>query len=100
MRKIETLPEELVFVMSDGHQGARSCMLELMFYDENAVENLLFLYEHGIYGEKLYKLWRDCCFKNTNILKKTINAFQRGEFSKERINENLSSLYARPFVFN
>ncbi len=98
MRKIETLPEELLLVMSDGHNGARSCMLELMYYDENAVEKLLFLYDNGIYGELLYKLWKDCCFYDIKLLIETILAFKNGKLSKKKVMDSLSSLYARPFA--
>ena len=91
--------DEVISAMSEGNPGAIEC-IALMFLDDpyGTMLDLLLLDSLEIYGSKLYMIWNDCCDRNVKKMKKTLEAFRKGQFSKEEIHKNLSEVYAKPFI--
>lgn len=60
------------------------------------VISFILLDDWGIYGEKLYKLWSDCCYRNVDEFEKVLRNMQFNVFTKEFLHQHLSETYAKP----
>lgn len=91
--------EEIFNTMSDGNQDAVSCMKQMFRNNRvSAIQDIFFLDSMGLYGEKICKLWIDCCEQNERRFKETIKAFRKRRFTKKQIIENLSRKEPKPFI--
>ena len=90
--------EDVIITMAEGNPGAITCMVELINGWVMTLPDILLLDSMGIYGGKLYMLWNDCCGRDNEKFKKTLQAFHEGKFTEEEIHENLSRVRAEPFI--
>ena len=90
--------QDILITMSDGNPGALTCMMQMIQTDPMALLDILLFDSIGIYGSKIYMLWNDCCDRDMEKFKQTIQAFREGKFSEEEIHENLSRVRAEPFI--
>ena len=91
--------QEIVLTMSEGNPSALTCMMELLFVDcKTGLLDIQLFDSMGIYGSKIYMVWSDCCGRDMEKFKATIQAFREGKFTEQEIHENLSRPYARPFI--
>ena len=81
---------DMIIAMAEGNPGALSCLIELVKTNYGFLD-LLVLDRMEVYGEKIYILWNDCCSRNMTVLKEYLRSFRRGEVSKEKIHETLST---------
>ena len=88
---------DVLAVMSEGNPGALAFLTELIQSDPTASLAVLVLDSFGIYGEKIYKLWNDCCGRDFGKAKFLIAQFNNGKYSESEIHENLSQVRAKPF---
>lgn len=91
---------DVIIVMADKNPMARSCITKMLLQNspEKVFEFMYVLDSFGIYGEKLYILWHNCCCSNMKKFQQTIQAFRDGKFMEEEIQQNLSDGNIRPFV--
>ena len=87
---------EIANIMSEGNPGALETFMQMVNNDQ--IMDIYLCDSLDIRGYKLYMLNKDCCGKNTNKLKCTINMFRNNTFSKEEIQNNLNLTYALPFI--
>ena len=91
--------QDMLLTMCEGNPGALTCMMELLFAgSDTGLLDILLFDSMGIYGSKIYMVWNDCCGRDMEKFKKTIQAFREGKFTEQEINENLSQPYAKPFI--
>lgn len=90
--------KEVLLVMADGNPGALTCMVNMLNSYEEAILYLLYFDSMEIYGEKIYMLWNDCCDRDMQKFKKTIQYLQSGKVSREEIHKNLERPRAEPFI--
>lgn len=90
--------EDAVISMADGNPGAVFCMTAMMNSNPMAMLDILYFDSLGIYGEKIYMLWNDCCDRSMEKLNATLKYFRSGKVSREKILENLSQVRATPFI--
>lgn len=87
---------ESVFIkMSEGNPGAAQVVFELL---QSEPLELLTCDTIGLYGEKLYMLWNDCCNRDMAVMHKVLLAYRTGRVSADEIHEHLSGGYGRPFA--
>ena len=94
----EMTMEDVLITMAEGNPSALTCLLGMITSDPRALIDILLFDSMGIYGTKIYMLWNDCCDRDMEKFKKTIQAFREGKFSEREIHENLSRVRARPFI--
>lgn len=90
--------QDMLFEMSEGNPGALTCMMQMLNSYPEALLDILLFDTMGIYGSQIYMVWNDCCGRDMDKFKETIQAFREGKFSEEEIHENLSQGYAKPFI--
>lgn len=91
--------KDMLITMCEGNPGALTCMMQMIQTDPmTGIQDILLFDSMGIYGSKIYMVWNDCCGRDMGKFKETIQAFREGKFSEEEIHENLSRLYAKPFI--
>ena len=90
--------QDALIEMAEGNPGALTCMLEMLKSDSTALLDILYFDSMEIYGEKIYKLWNDCCNRDMDKFCETLKYLKSGKISKEEIQENLNSVYAKPFI--
>ena len=100
--KISDTIMDVCVKMSEGNPGALTCVMEMLRKDDwykNAPGFMLVLNldSIGVYGEKLYMLWSDCCGRDLNKLDLVLRNWQMGKLSKTDIHKNLSGGYGKPF---
>lgn len=81
--------------MSEGNPGAMTTALALVDRDPHL---LLMCDTLGLYGEKLYMLWNDCCGRDLPKMKKVLDAVRTGKISEATIHEHLDGGYGKPFA--
>ena len=54
--------------------------------------------KYGIVGDKIRKLYNDCCHKDTYEMIKTMQVISQDVYSKEEITANLNSKKSIPFI--
>lgn len=98
--KREMSPSKVIEVMGDENHRALSCIAKMFLIVSADVvwENMYLLDSLGIYGEKLYILWHNCCGSNILKFQATMEVFKTGTITETEIHENLSSILVEPFV--
>ena len=89
---------DMLITMSEGNPGALTCLMQMLESDPMAMLDILLFDSMGIYGSKIYMVWNDCCGRNMEKFKKTIQAFREGKFTEQEIHDNLSRVRAKPFI--
>lgn len=89
---------DLMVKMSEGNPGALVFCTELFKMGSRGVVTLINLDDIGLYGEKLYMLWSDCCGRDAEKVVKVVNAVNCGKISKEEIHERVAGVYGKPFT--
>ena len=91
--------KDAIIAMAEGNPGAASAMIDMLSANETkGTFGLLYLDTLGIYGEKLYMLWNDCCGRDSTKVFDTLDYFRSGKISEEDIFENLNRPRAKPFI--
>lgn len=89
----------MLIAMWDGNTEALQCMVTILEDDQKkGIEDIRLLDSLEIYGKKISVIWNICCKCNIKEFKKTLKAFRKGKYTKEKIHENLSGDYVKPFV--
>ena len=88
---------DLLNIIGEGNPGAIEVIMKTLKSDKGE-KDLLLLDTKDIRGEKLWKLYSDCCGKNMFKYKRTLMALQSGIYSNEQIQGNLSLQRAIPFL--
>jgi hypothetical protein len=89
---------DLMVKMSEGNPGALMFCMELFKMGSRGVVALINLDDVGLYGEKLYMLWSDCCGRDAEKAAKVSFAFNLGKLSKDEIHERVAGAYGKPFT--
>lgn len=89
---------DLMVKMSEGNPGALMFCTELFKMGSKGVVTLINLDDIGLYGDKLYMLWSDCCGRDAEKVVKVVNAVNFGKVSKEEIHERVAGGYGKPFT--
>ena len=92
-------PMSIIEKMSEGNPGAMAFCFEALKNPEEDLHILLMCDTLGLYGEKLYMLWNDCCNRDIAKVRKVIKEYQSGRLSPAEIHKNLSNGYGCPFDF-
>jgi len=87
---------EMVKVMSEGNQGALTYIME-MVRGGNWAQVALTLDSIGLYGDKIYILWNDCCDRDVRKVEKVLSAWREGKLTTEDIHKNLDQGWGVPF---
>ena len=91
--------QDMLITMCEGNPGALTCMMQMIQTDPmTGMMDILLFDSMGIYGSKIYMVWNDCCGRDMGKFRETIQAFRDGKFTEEEIHENLSRVYAKPFI--
>lgn len=90
--------DDLIDAMAEGNSDALNFIMEMMRTNAKAVTNILFLDNMEIYGSKICVFWTDCCGRDQSKVNETIAFLKKEGISKEKIHENLSQCYAKPFI--
>lgn len=85
---------EVCMKMCEGNPGAMEFALALVNRDPHL---LLMCDTLGLYGEKLYMLWNDCCGRDIEQVDRVITAWQRGQLTDEQIHAHVAGGYGTPF---
>lgn len=93
---------EIFMKMSDGNPGAMTCLVELLkkkdwYANIPGVMMILMLDSIGVYGEKLYMLWNDCCDRDLIKMELVIRNYQMGKLSTATILEHVAPVRGLPF---
>lgn len=88
---------EAITTMSEGCPGAMALVM-CMIKGPKDLGNITLLDSLDIRGAHLYILNNDCCGRDHNIFRLTLEMFKCGVFSKEQIHANLEKCRALPFV--
>lgn len=94
--KITDTAEDVAIKMAKGNIGALDILVAL--FAQNQLETILELDKAGIYGERLYKLWNDCCNRNYKVLIRVMHLYRCGELSLENINAHIDLPYGAAFT--
>ena len=78
--------DELLFIMSDGHEGAAKCLVGYLREDPMNLLWILMLDSVGIYGEEIYNLWNFYCNKSYAKMEEIITKLSNGEICIEDLN--------------
>lgn len=94
---------DMVLKMSEGNPGAMTFLMNLIEESKyggalGAYGQILLLDSIGLYADKAYMLWNDCCDKSIEQTELVLRNFQMGHLSKEEIHQNLSQCRAQPFT--
>jgi len=88
---------DLVVKMGEGNPGAMVACMELFKMGSGGVVTLLDLDYIGLYGEKLYMLWNDCCNRDASKVVRVIKARNFGKLSDQDIRDHVAGGYGKPF---
>ena len=94
--KITDTVEDVAIKMTRGNIGALNIFAALLTH--NQLNTILELDEAGIYGERLYKLWNDCCNRDYKVLIRVMRLYRCGELSLENINAHIDLPYGAAFT--
>lgn len=89
---------DLVVKMGEGNPGAMTACMELFKIGTKGVTTLLCLDDIGMYGEKLYMLWNDCCGRDASKVVRVIEARNFGKLSDQDIRDHVAGGYGKPFA--
>lgn len=94
--KLTDTVEDVAIKMSEGNIGALNIFATLL--TNNQLDTILKLDEAGIYGERLYKLWNDCCDQNYRVLTRVMHSYSCGTLSLENINAHIDLPHGEAFT--
>ena len=99
---MDTMPD-VVLKMAEGNPGACACIMEMIskrdwYANVDPIMMILMLDEIGVYGDKLYKLWNDCCGRDLVQLELVLRNFQTGHLPKDVIKRNVMQVRGIPFL--
>jgi len=89
---------DLMLKMSEGNPGALMACMELFKLGTPGVVALINLDDIGLYGEKLYMLWNDCCGRDAEKVVKVVKARNFGKLSDKDILDRVSGGYGKPYT--
>ncbi len=89
---------DLMVKMGEGNPGAMMACMELFKMGSSGVVTILNLDDIGLYGEKLYMLWSDCCGRDAEKVVKVVKARNFGKLSDQDIRDRVSGTYGKPFT--
>lgn len=88
---------DLMLKMSEGNPGALTTCMELFQLGTPGVVALINLDDIGLYGEKLYMLWNDCCGRDASKVVRVVEARNFGKLSDQDIRDHVAGGYGKPF---
>lgn len=90
---------DLMIKMSEGNPGALMTCTELLKLGTSGVVAIIFLDYLGIYGERLYMLWNDCCDRDIQRVMKVVSAVNaEKKLSEEDVRKHVSGVRGTPFT--
>lgn len=99
--RIESLAipfHELVWKMSDGNPGAATVMMTIMENEDidpdaamGGIGTILSLDTHGIYGPRIWMLYKDVCKQNISHMLALLRAVQLGYCSEGALNKAIDN---------
>lgn len=94
---------DMIMKMSGGNSRAMTFLMNLIEESKyggalGAIGQILLLDTMGIYEDRAYMLWNDCCDRSIEQTELVLRNFQMGHLSKEEIQQNLSQCRAQPFT--
>jgi len=89
---------DLVVKMGEGNPGAMMACMELFKIGPSGAVTILNLDDIGLYGEKLYMLWNDCCGRDASKVVQVVEARNFGKLSDQDIRDRVAGGYGKPFT--
>ena len=89
---------DLMVKMSEGNPGALMFCSELMKFGTLGVVTILNLDDIGLYGDRLYMLWNDCCGRSAEKAIRVGKARNFGKPSNQDILDRVAGVYGKPFT--
>jgi hypothetical protein len=89
---------DLMVNMSEGNPGSLMFCMELFKMGSRGVVALINLDDVGLYGEKLYMLWNDCCGRDASKVVRVVEARNFGKLSDQDIRDHVAGGYGKPFA--
>lgn len=89
---------DLMLKMSEGNPGALMLCTELFKLGTPGVVALINLDDIGLYGDRLYMLWNDCCDRDADKVIKVIEAMNSGKFSAQDIRDRVSGGWGKAYT--
>lgn len=89
---------DLMVKMSEGNPGALMFCMELFKMGSRGVATLINLDDIGLYGDRLYMLWNDCCGRSAEKAIKVVKARNFGKLSNQDILDRVAGAYGKPFT--
>ena len=89
---------DLIVKMSEGNPGAIAFCSELMKFGTLGVVTIINLDDIGLYGDRLYMLWNDCCGRSAEKAIKVVKARNFGKLSNQDIRDHVAGGYGKPFA--
>lgn len=93
---------DIVIKMANGNPGAMTCLMDMLKYTSEGSQMpglflILNLDTLGLYGEKIYMLWNDCCDRDMAQMELVLRNWHMGHLAAYEIMENLSNGRGKPF---
>lgn len=90
---------DVLMKMAGGNPGALTACMEIMskIPEGRGLMVLLRLDDIGIYEDRLYMLWNDCCNRNIEEFDKLMRNNQFGKVTDEQLRQAVAGGRGRPF---
>lgn len=93
---------DIIIKLSEGNPGAVSVVTEMMRKDDwdndaPGFTKILLLDSMGIYGDKIWMLYNDCCDRDLDQMNIVLCNWQMGKLTTQEISLNLSEGRGKPF---
>ena len=89
---------DLMLKMSEGNPGALTACMDLFKLGTPGVVALIDFDDIGLYGDKLYMLWNDCCGRSAEKVLMVDKARNFGKLSVKDIQDRASGGYGKPYT--
>lgn len=86
----------ILMMMAEGDPECLQFLAELMNLPEGQ-EAMITLAEFGILGGRAYKLWNDCCVRDTKMAAEILFLAKEGKITQEELCKHIDLPYGKPF---
>jgi hypothetical protein len=83
-------PQKAIERLAEGNEMAENILNAVNCCTPFAPLYMFILDEHEIYGERINKLYEECCTSNIDVFIETMEVIGRGEITKEEIHNILN----------
>ncbi len=91
-------PQDIILALSEGNLDALKVIARIIEEDSTGFFQLVLCNDLGITGERLAKLYSDCCDNNIGKMRRTIILLGYQVFPQEQVEENLDLDTPIPFI--